>query len=170
VEVPDSPSLDFDGYFTILYWLRPDVWEGYEYTPVLSKMIKGSTYGFMIERWGSQWSWTGVLNFIFNEPNQGDLDNLSNGIPSPGVWEHWAIVFTPTGSYNPQFRWYRNGVHDASRTGFPSGDYSNDIPLRLGHSIGSTHHLDGALDELRIYERALDATEIDAIYEDESSR
>ncbi len=141
--------------------------------------ITGSMEAFSIEFWmhpASCGNWSqnivadgGWGQFVFHTTSDGALyvgtdlrtrftpSNLPPGTLQLGVWQHFAYVFD-----HGQAFLYRNGVLLASRsqrypepwTGFRFG-----LP-------SSQYSLDGRLDEVRIYSRALSAEEIAAAYAD----
>jgi hypothetical protein len=72
-------------------------------------------------------------------------------------WVHWAAVFGPSG-----ITWYANGVVFKNFPGATFGN-ANAADLRLGTS-GVCEPFSGYIDEFCIYNRALTAQEIQAIY------
>ncbi len=92
-----------------------------------------------------------------------DYGDISPEIESMG-WHHFALVREGTKAYT-----YING--ELIRTGRRcSGvDISNDTPLSFSNSTcvgrGGARRFKGVLDELRIYDRALEPEEIEALYD-----
>ncbi|MGO9288761.1 MAG: LamG domain-containing protein [Polyangia bacterium] len=90
-----------------------------------------------------------------------DIDATSTVIPT-GQWEHVALVLDASGG-----RLYLNGVQVGTNTAMPMvpedlGATPNDW---IGRSeFSSNPYLDGAIDEFRIYNRALSAAEIVALF------
>jgi fibronectin type 3 domain-containing protein len=87
--------------------------------------------------------------------NQGMSNYLDSGQnPAAGVWQHLAATFNGTTA-----RFYIDGVEVANRTVSVSIGLSNT--WRIG-AYGSTPagFFDGLIDEVRIYNRALNSTEI----------
>ncbi|MFN8357943.1 MAG: LamG-like jellyroll fold domain-containing protein [Spirosomataceae bacterium] len=74
-----------------------------------------------------------------------------------GTWQHIALVKDAT-----ETRFYLNGVLQGSP--YPSGDinYNGAQSLRLGGWGAGGRHWQGALDEIRIWDRALQAQEVSA--------
>jgi len=86
-----------------------------------------------------------------------------------GVWYHYVLVVDDTGNTG-----YLNGEEMAGRHyNFGSPDdrrFFADLPVQalfhLGHGLfGGDQYLDGTLDEMRIWDRALTATEVQAYFE-----
>ncbi len=76
----------------------------------------------------------------------------------PGVWQHVAIVFDGT-----ELRFYKNGNESYYGNNVPTGE--TVAPLCIGRNPAFGEHFGGLIDEVEIYDRALSANEITAIYE-----
>jgi hypothetical protein len=85
-------------------------------------------------------------------------------LPAPGfnngLWHHAVLVVDASGG-----RLYVDGVLRASRawTGQP-GAPTTTVQIRLGHYQGVSGTLAGAVDGVRIYNRALSAAEVVQLY------
>ncbi len=77
-----------------------------------------------------------------------------------GKWHHFAFVASQTGNF---MKIYRNGALEAQKIGMTPFENIN-YDLLFGESFG------GLLDEVRIYNRALSATEILSIYNANSEK
>ena len=93
-----------------------------------------------------------------------NVNNLLYHYSSPpeGSWYHWAVMTDASGS-----RMYLNGVLVASNNNFIASTSVNGTHLSLGIIPGGDGvapfgegYLDGRLDDVRIYDRALSPTEI----------
>ena len=79
---------------------------------------------------------------------------------STGSWHHLV------GTYNGfVIKLYIDGIERASTT-IAGSLSSNAINIRIGNRFGNTQYWDGKIDEVRIYNRALSATEILNHYND----
>jgi prepilin-type N-terminal cleavage/methylation domain-containing protein len=81
-----------------------------------------------------------------------------------GVWVHFAVV----SDYSAKIvKFYRNGVliQTSTMTGTPVFPSTNRIRYLGAWASGSYMLTDGSLDDIRIYNRELTASEIKAIYE-----
>ena len=76
-------------------------------------------------------------------------------------WHHFVVVIDVT---NNQIKVYKNGDLIASNTKTWDGIESTVTPLRIGDATPSAHPFSGLIDEVRIYNRALTASEIKALY------
>ena len=78
---------------------------------------------------------------------------------SINTWYHLAGVFDDT---NNTYKVYINGAEVLSDTGFTWTPQAGTGTLHLG-STGSSQYFDGQLDDVRLYNRALSAAEIQAL-------
>lgn len=160
---PAGQALNFDGsndyvpmsstatadIFTYTAWVK--------WTTGTNGTVIGTTSG------GIQWR-------VINSSGMGYLNLLAAGvieigssraIISPGVWTHVALTNDASGNY----MFYVNGV-DAGGSGTNAYNYSNERPV-IGaryYDTGS-EHFTGAIDEVRIYNRALSVSEIKSLYD-----
>ncbi len=76
-------------------------------------------------------------------------------------WHHYVYTYDGTPGAQGTHRLYVDGTPQASSTVAPQAA----VPTRLnfGRWTGGTEYLTGALDEIRIYNRALNATEVQAL-------
>jgi len=79
-----------------------------------------------------------------------------------GTWTHWVAV-----RQGSNIRLYRNGVEDVPYTGGTCTSISNPVSSTRSLTIGKGNtwgSVNGTIDEVRIYNRALSDAEIQAIY------
>jgi len=76
-------------------------------------------------------------------------------------WNHVVAVYTGTGAYL-----YVDGVLTAARTGISGGNDLTAVgePILLGVRSGGDYPFVGALDDVRLYNRALTSSEVAALY------
>jgi hypothetical protein len=135
---------------TISAWVKhntgsPGIWE--------DMVMKGNTaYGFQF------YSTDGY--FTFHLRIGGVWKNLSSGIkPVAGTWYH--IVGTYDGISQ---RVYVNGV-SRNEVALSGQIETNNYPLTMGFKVaGDNSYLNGAIDDVRIYNRALTESEVWALY------
>jgi len=148
VIIPDNSNLDFGtDDFTISFWFNPTslTWSNILYKRADSN---GVNAGYQIVVHNNR------FYAIIGDGTNG-VTVLSNSI-SAGVWQHCLLVVNHAGS--AQF--YVNGLASGSPISMTSvGNTNNDIPLKIG---GNSAYYTGILDEVRIYNRALPLTEIQA--------
>ena len=148
VEIPHDPVLDLSD-FTIEVWVNLTT-EGAGYQPLISKGVDPRPaslwlYGDLIEIW---------FDPIFLEVVRS-VTSLT-----PGNWYHIAATYNRS-----EAKIYIDGTLDATTvlSDVPSTDTG---PLFLGWiGQGNTGFYNGLLDEVSIYDRALTAEEVSAIYE-----
>lgn len=127
-EVTLSP-FTLNGDFTIEFWLRPD--------PVLSEadVILGNDEDFSLDLKN------GHMHLL------AGTDRLTSSVAvPPNQWTHYAVV---RGAGQP--RLYVNGMLDAAAT---LSTFNTALTLKTLGTGMQTGHLDGALDELRIWNEA----------------
>jgi hypothetical protein len=101
----------------------------------------------------------GVKRFDGTFTIQRGNGNWDTGIPSDfGIWQHTAVIYTPT-----QITFCKNGNCVNYGSGGVFG--SSSEPLDIGDSAGCGGcNLNGTVDELRVYGRALSVDEIKQQY------
>ena len=152
LQVPDNDSLDITGPITIAAWIRPTT-VGTQY--VISKNVKSSTDGFELSL-----SNGGRVFVRFNEDSSGDalrVDSSSKYPTNGSTWMHVAATYDGS-----TIRLYINGQLEGSKNAsFQIG--TNDLPLSIGSGDGGYRGMKGAIDDVRIYAKALSAQEIAAL-------
>ncbi len=151
VTVPDRPQLRMTGPFSLAFWVRKDS-ENADFVRYVGK-------GDSTARNFGVWDMAGAsarAMLQFRNPG-GAYQTVSSRRSIPvGVWSHLACTWDGTTG-----RIYVNGELDSTgpMAGPPatSGD-----PLTFGYA-GYHGALEGALDEIGIYDRALDASEVAAL-------
>jgi len=170
VNIPNAPNLNPTGSFSFDAWIfSPDVTSGVQ---VLS--LKWGDAGTQVNQraWGIDLLPNGVLLFgISDDANQGNgsfhvFTSPSNVIQS-NQWEHIAVVYDQT--TGTRFI-YVNGTKIAQRTDPPITMTQSTTDLAIGAYIpdgtpGSAGYtFNGLIDEVTLFNRALSASEIKAIY------
>jgi hypothetical protein len=129
---------------------------------LLNKYVSGSYNGYQIFLNGGKlcaWYLRNTSNYVYD----GGGCTLSTAGYNDGLWHQAVFVVDASGG-----RLYVDGVQKGSRawTGTPAAPTTTQ-EIRLGHypgAPGSTAYLPGAVDALRIYNRALSATEVLQVY------
>jgi hypothetical protein len=173
VEVPITPSLQLAGSFTVAAWLRLDALPT-RFGPLLSRWrdagIDDRGYSLCAVRDGNirfDVSSDGRFgtpggNDITAGTRQASADNalvVSNRALTLGQWHHVAGVFDATSGL---LRVYVDGVADGDVTAPFHVLFEPGEPLLIGAGDVDfgRRFLDGALDDVRIYARALSDAEI----------
>ncbi len=155
VSVPDNNSLDMDNQMTITAWVRLNANSGI--STVVGKQPSGTAsmgasgnYAFMI------YSDTLILS---HQTSTDRTEVLYESIPhsvAAEVWQHVAVTLKEGDSVN----FYINGFPAGTSPQNQSFGIINNEPLRIGKTKGDVDWFDGAIDDVRIYNRALSEEEI----------
>ena len=170
IKVPNSESLKFTDGFTFTCYFKPMGWKGknssstvmdYGSHCIFAKsntstgpalMFKGSSDGLRTwsETTGTQNQWASI-----------DSEDLLPNDNYLNKWVHVAITYSKS---KKQARLYVNGVLVKQKHVMTDIDYTqmNGKDLYLGQFLGSSmmNPMNGAIDEVRIYNRYLGPTEI----------
>jgi hypothetical protein len=156
VSVPHSASLNLTSAVTLAAWIRPTKLAT---QPVIAKEAYAtSTWGYALEL-SSVAPGRAFFRLDGNAAGTSRLDAVT-AYPQDGTaWMHLAATFD-----GATMRLYVNGVLDASQTHAVSIP-QNTQPLAIGsQSLLETGRLfSGAVDEVRVYSRALSAAEIQTL-------
>ncbi len=150
VTIPHSTSLALAGAFSMAAWVNPAI----STTNFKSLMVKNYTHFFYASSKGYCGNGAVLVGFV------GSAGTKTVCAPTPlpaNAWTHLAA--TNDGSV---LRLYRNGVMTSSAavTGAPS---TSTGTLQLGASRFG-EYFNGKLDEARVYNRALSAAEVLALF------
>jgi len=165
VEVPNSPSLQFTNQMTISFFYKLNGLNGmdpggnYSTTNGIYCLFakKSETSGFY-----------GLTGAISSNTMQARFGNTGANMNVSGIyntfnlanWQHIAYVFTATES-----KIYTNGCLIASQ---PANNVNfitaNNNNLYFGRYDSYWYPLNGSLDEIRIYNRALNPTEVQSLF------
>jgi prepilin-type N-terminal cleavage/methylation domain-containing protein len=111
---------------------------------------------------GDPWfEYSGVLNYYYVPGGPGGYVPGSYACPGPGVWTQIALTYDGNIA-----TWYLNGLYDGGRyigfsgTGLLVGNSSNYI----GFGPYTGGYFQGYINDVRIYNRALSAAQIAAMY------
>ena len=156
VSVPDNSSLDITSNITISLWIYPTTLD--------------SNTRFLVDKLRSGWHCGNYgLYLVQNKMAFGSTLSCNlDTYPGPNVtaneWQHIAVVVNSGTAYN-----FRNGVQvggpvaninlSSATTGNLYFGASGDLPTTSGY------HFLGRMDDVRIYNRALSADEIQRIYQ-----
>ena len=154
VDVHDSPSLEISGGITLAAWIKPNA--------VATQRVITKDYG-TANGYELSLSNSGHAFVRFNQATSGNTYRLDANASYPtdgNTWVHLAATYD-----GATIKIYVNGVLDNSMaTTFTIG--TNNVDLGLGADVGSgsgTNTLHGQMDEVRIYNGALSAQEIQAL-------
>ena len=177
IRINDHSTINIDNEITLAAWVRPDL-----HTHAGSVIQKG--------RLRNNWDYGLSYGYKDTNSNKGELSyskSSGNGgfddlTIEPEKWQHIAVTVDESSN---EMVFYRNGVkidkaQKATGGSFDPQDLANVIKdtsnggnLIIGNnndeSQGDGGHFSGAIDEVRIYKRALSAEEISQLYDPEST-
>ncbi|CAG0929312.1 hypothetical protein TFLX_01247 [Thermoflexales bacterium] len=152
VAVPDASSLQIANALTVDAWIKPSSLLQ-AYAPLVKKPGTGNNSGYALE-------------FLFNNVTFWVYVNGTGWVNSPwvpvpvGEWSHVAGVYD--GSV---VSLYVNGNLIGSPTSAPGSIVVPNGELHIGHDpANTTRFYHGLIDEVELFNRALSASEIQAIY------
>jgi hypothetical protein len=168
VEAPENGSLDLNGPFTIDLWVKPDPLDAGG--PLVSKYDRRGDLGLLDTSYH--------LDFLYFSPTDqriqfgvrcgvfGMTRETAPGMLPLGVFIHVAAVYDNDPS--PTVEVYVNGVRQEGLvSGSCDGINQNDTPFSIGKRTdlaGGEQFFHGLIDEVEVFNRALSASEIQAIY------
>jgi len=160
LQIPHSDSLDLSTEMTVAAW----IWPGEGNRPDAGTMVAKYQWvdGKML--WGARYrrGGEGVTATIYNP-----ADRVVAETPAPPRrWSHFAFVFRPN-----LMRLYVNGRLDTEKKTPVSRVPSNrTVPVTIGWGLGGRgrNYFKGALDDIRLYDRALTRAEIQAVMKGKS--
>ena len=141
VEVPADSSMNSDA-FSVSFWVK---FNQLRTQGIIGKDNSGTRWRFFMRS---------SDNGIELDAMPGEIANVYTSTPSVGEWYH--VVGTYDGS--DEVKIYMNGVLENTATGISSMNNDQNVSVILGKY--ETARLDGSMDEVRIYNRALSAEEV----------
>jgi hypothetical protein len=147
---PDSTSLEITGGLTIDAWIDATTVAG----RIVDKITAFGTDGYLLDLVDG-----GQLRMIV------EAESLTGGVSlSPGTFNHVAGVYD-----GANLSLYLNGVLIATKATGVAAIPVNHDPLTIGADSTGGSNFTGVIDEPRIFDRALSAAEIAAIFRSESA-
>ncbi|MDQ4120700.1 MAG: carboxypeptidase regulatory-like domain-containing protein [Acidobacteriota bacterium] len=155
VSIPHNANQNINGSFSAEAWIFP------ESLPNLGPRIFDKDDNSNLEnRWLLALANDGTnVNSLAVVINNNDLVAPNNSI-SLNQWNH--VAFSYNGA-SGELKLFINGVQLAART-LSGQTTSVTAPLRIGNDVTNTRQFDGLIDEATVYNRALSAAEIQAIF------
>ena len=143
------------GSFTFAAWINPEAFTANQWHGIIGcSTSQGASFGIYDSAGTSR-------RIKLTRVNSVDFATGTQAI-STGAWQHVAVVMNRAVT---SLTYYLNGVADAltySTEVFGSGIQSNIIGSRL--TSDASGYFDGKIDDVRIYNRALSADDIAALY------
>jgi hypothetical protein len=148
IAVPDAPSLDLGASGTIEAWVRLDTLNRWH-----SVVAKGNANSNPAHNYALEINNGNRFQCILGN-GSAQVSVMSTTVATTNQFTHVACVWN-----GAALQLYLNGVLNTSVATVltPAG---NSAPLYIGQFGGNVDRLDGTIDEVRIYNRALTATQI----------
>jgi hypothetical protein len=145
IDIPDSPSLDLTTGMTMEAWVRPTTLSAWR-TVLMKEQPAGLVYGL-------------YANSDTNRPSAhvnlgSETDTRGTAQLALNTWTHLAATYDGS-----TLRIFVNGVQASSRT-LGGSILTSASALRIGGNSIWGEYFAGLIDEVRIYNRALTAAEI----------
>ncbi|MEX2231151.1 MAG: LamG-like jellyroll fold domain-containing protein [Cyclobacteriaceae bacterium] len=150
--VPDAPSLDIEDEITVAAWVKPAKRSSQK---IIAKGDSKIADGYELSLLS-----TGKASFRINQQTSETYKiNSTTQYPIDGTWIHIAATFKGT-----NMKIFINGVQNKSLTfAIPASVGPNTLPLVIGAAVDETSNFQGSIDEVSVYNYALQANEIYAL-------
>ena len=151
--VADNSSLDISGAITMAAWVKP---EKIATQYLIKKATMGATNGYELSL-----SSAGKVFVRFNQSTGPDTYRINSPTSYPtngSTWMHVAATYDGT-----TIRLYVNGVQEGGNLAGPASITTNNLALGIGAQADGTSKLQGAMDDVLLYNTALSASEIAAL-------
>lgn len=149
VVIPNNSSLQMSSSVSFSFWMRPGT-------------LGGESYDTLVSKWDNYYTdiqtGTGIIEFGV-DANAGALSSKTTVVA--GNWYFVSAVFDDTGN---TMSLYINGVLDNSQAAAGTMTPTTDN-LMIGSWDTTTEFFTGQIDEVRVYSRALSASEIKSQYD-----
>lgn len=149
ITVPNNSLLNLSNALSVSVWVNPSSYPTSDLRTILSK---DTNYEFHLNTNGQVFWWWGNGSFTGTTP-----------LPL-NTWSHIAITYQ-SGTQ----KIYVNGIEDASAT-YTGTLPQNTNPLYIGVDYNyPSRTFEGMIDEVKVFDRALNATEVATIYTNEAA-
>ena len=157
IEAQDSDTLDLTTDMTLAAWIYPASLpiHGSDYKNIFNKRPDAGGYHFELLHGGAGYERIGF--FVDDGTNFDYLDASTSDI-ALNIWTHVAATLE-----NNVMKIYINGTEVSSKTTTVTPS-TNNLPLLIGTAQQKNAYFKGKIDDVRIYNRALSVTEIEALY------
>jgi hypothetical protein len=157
IEVPHTDALSLDGVFSMSLWMKTS--EANANSGLITK-VNDARDGYLLGVGNDESAFLTVLNDF--PDTKGRIDTTNSVID--GVWHHLVAVYD-----GDTMSMYLDGSLSAELA-YTNGLTPNVSSMYIGWDpYSSDRHFDGVMDEVRIYSRALSATEVEELYTESDS-
>ena len=153
-EIETAATFDCSGAFTACSWLDPDAPTSSQIFWYFTSAAAGADVGLIVGHYGN--------GQVLVQNGDGTQESSSTALASSG-WVHVAVTKTSAGA----MKVYVNGTDVTVAAGASWG--LSTAGRQVGQKINGANDYNGRIDEMRLYKRALSASEITDIYDDLTS-
>jgi uncharacterized protein YjdB len=163
ITVPDNPQLRLSNTdFTLSAWIKLETYNTYYGSVIFGKRYTGLNNGWTMTVGGQAASPIGSINF---GPGGGAINATGSSIISLNQWVMVTCIYTLA---TQQLSIYVNGVLDVTATNILPANSSITALMYIGKDDPSVpangYFFQGSMDEMRIYNRAINNTELQNLY------
>lgn len=167
IEIQDSQSLDISGPISISAWVKPNnsqYWRSGIVTKLDNSVTPHIGYALRLTAIGDDQNDQRGWFSLYEDTGYSTTTNQSI---NDDIWHHLATIYD-----GQTMRLYLDGILQSTEVN-TAGCHTNDSPLFIGKQIYPWHDghelrpdqvFNGAIDEVRIYNRALSEAEIQSLY------
>jgi hypothetical protein len=147
VDAGNGTSLQISGNFSISAWIKLASWTMPDFAGI-AEQYNADNKGFLLDKYGANTD----LRFVLN-PGTGEVSKTFGLSWSTDTWYHVAV--TVDGS---NIKLYRDGIFIVSQSAGTMNASTQKV--YIGRGYASSAIFNGTIDEVKIYNRALTADEI----------
>lgn len=100
-----------------------------------------------------------ATKIIYGTNKQGQAWTWLNGPAYSTEWEHYVAVYN-----NQSMQLYKNGISVGTTSNIYTSVLSAALPFYIGSAIGPSGYINGSIDDVGIWNRALTPTEVTQLY------
>ena len=161
VGVSDSSSLAIAGFITIVAWIKTTATGTVVIVDKFNSTAPLINAGYSLTMISS-----GILRGTFHSSSTGIDLNTASGLINDGNWHHCVVVYDGSYAYD-----YVDGVLKAGPTAYSGGITNTGKALSIGRRTDiNAFYFSGSIDEVKIFNRALTATDILSMYNHEKGK
>ncbi|MBW2984055.1 right-handed parallel beta-helix repeat-containing protein [Candidatus Woesearchaeota archaeon] len=161
INIPDSSIWDTGSELTVSLWFKTDTQQNTGYILVHEEDFNEEKY--MITLGGN----SGDISFSIRHDEFSTRSAYHNtgqaGYYSTGEWHHVVGVFDRYAS-GGRLKLYVDGILSATNPGDDADILEGDKGITIGR-YGGLYYFKGSIDEVKIYDKALSAEQVKALYE-----
>lgn len=154
---PASSVLNITNDLTVALWIKPRLTGNNHYLVMVSYSDNGN------DQYAFDFTSGNILQYTYYTGVYHYTHDSSGTVWPDNVWQHACVVVTPS---TQTVTFYRNGglISTVAQSFSPGVPIVSSPTLYMGLNPGENYYLPAAIDNVRIYNRALSATEVRGLY------